>query len=190
VFFSKKPKQNYRVIAVLEELDDVSGMLKDYFEEYGYKSGIVSKLEVNITSEIVILQIDPNNVIDLKNVKLEAIVVNLKNPLVYKKEIWQLAKKLEKTGAIIGEHMAMEKLEKKLPKNVLVAKIDYTSEEENRSVHEYKYVAFYAESLTKSLYRYTDNVKNADKSWKINNKYAYKLEALLFATVNSCGLVN
>lgn len=188
--FKKKSNQNYRIIGVLEEIDDVSSMLKQYFEEYGYKAGIVSKIEVNTPYEIVILHLDPNNLTDLRKYKLESIVVNLKNPLVYKKEIWKLSKKLENTGSIIGDKVFLDKLEKNIPKNILLSKIDYTSSEGNKPTYSYKYVAFYAKDLTKSVYQYTDNTRDADKIWKISNKYAYRLEALLFATLNSSGLIN
>ena len=186
----KKLKQNFRVIAILEELDDVSKMLQDYLEEYGYKVGLVSRLEINNPHEITILHIDPNNLPDLKNFEIECIVINLKNALVYKKEISKLLKKLTKTGSIIGDTKIIQQLEKKIPKNILSAKIDYTSPEENKSLSAYKNILFHAEGITKSFYKYGDTSNKADKTWQINNKYAYKMEALLFATVNSCGLIS
>ncbi|MEI7603767.1 MAG: hypothetical protein WCJ19_01990 [bacterium] len=188
--FGKKKKQNFRIIAVLEELNDVSTMLKDYFDEYGYKSGIVTKIEVNNPNDITILQIDPNHLIDLKDYKIESMVINLKSPLIYQKEILTLCKKIEKTGSIVADKKALDKLEKKIKKDTLIAKIDYSTQDETRTNGSYKNVAFYAESITKSLYKYSDKDDSADKMWKINNKYAYRLEALLFATVNSCGLIS
>lgn len=188
--FGKKTKQNFRIIAVIEELDDVSKMLKEYFDEYGYKAGIISRLEVNIPYEIAILQIDPNSLVNLKDFKLESIVLNLKNPLIYKNDIIKFAKKLDKAGSIIGDIKALVKLEKRIPNNILIANVDFTSSEENRSISSYKYIGFYAQTLTKSLYKFTDKEKDTDKIWKVNNKYAYKMEALLFAVVNSIGLIS
>src|SRR5437868_1262703 len=134
----KKAKQNFRVIAILEELDDVSKMLQDYLEEYGYKSGIVSRLEINNPHEITILHIDLNNFQDLKKFEIECIVINLKNALVYKKEIKKLMKRLTKTGSIVGDVKIIQQLEKSIPKNTLAAKIDYTSPEENKALSAYK----------------------------------------------------
>ena len=186
----KNKKQDFRIIAVLEELSDISGMLKDYLEEYGYKCNIASRLEINIQEDFVILQLDPNNIGDLKRYRLEALVINLKNPLVYKKDILKLSKHIDKTGSVIGDKFVIDKLEKNISKNLLLSKVDYSEVEENKPIHSHKYIGFYAETLTRSLYKYTDNIKETDKAWKINNKYAYKLEALLFATINSCGLIN
>ena len=188
--FNKRQKQNFRIIAVLEELNDVSDILKDYFEEYGYKCSVISKLEINIQDEIIILNIDPNNIPNLKKYSIEALVINLKNPLLYKKDILRISKRIEKTGSIIGDKKVIDKLDKKISKNLLLAKVDYSETEGNRAISTYKYIGFKAETITKSLYIYTDDFKKTDKYWKINNKYAYKIEGLLFATINSCGLVN
>jgi len=189
-FGQNKKSTSFRIIAVLEEIHDIASILKEHLDEYGYKSGIATRIEVNNPYEITILQIDPNHMPDLKDSKIEALVVNLKSPLVYKNEILKLAKIVEKTGAIVSDNKTIEKLEKKLPNSILRAKIYFETEDERKPLHSYKNIAFYADSLVKSEYRFVDKDDNADKLWKIRDKNAYKLEAILFATVNSCGLVS
>ena len=188
--FGKKNKQKFKIIAVFEELDDVSRMLEEFMIEYGYKANRASRLEINNPSEYIILHVDPNNLPDMRDFQIESIVLNLKSPSIYYKEVLKIAKKLDKNGSIVGDKKAFEKIEKKVSKNILLAKIDYSAQDETRQTHTFKNIAFHAESLTRSMYRYADKDTEADKLWSIQNKYAYKLEALLFATVNSCGLIS